>query len=156
MSHGYMIFPSHGFCRLISDAAWRYFGAPEAGQLSEYTKYTHEAAQMHQCFHQQPLQRSLITYRCESGNALCTPLPLPELWLLSLGHFCNSEREGTHMLMAESHCCMQKPSQYFKAIILQLKIIFLKSGRTFQSGHVGDQIHPWLVCAVLYKQPSLI
>lgn len=42
-------------------------------------------------FHQQSLQSSLITYRCESGNALCTPLPLLELWLLSLGHFCNSE-----------------------------------------------------------------
>lgn len=91
MLHGYMIFPSHGFCHLISDTAWRYFRAPEARQFSEYTKCTYEAAQMHKCFHQQSLQRSLITYRCENGNALCTPLPLLELGLLSLGHFCNTE-----------------------------------------------------------------
>ena len=35
-------------------------------------------------------------------------------------------QEGMYMciLMADSHCCMAKPTQYCKAIILQLKINF--------------------------------
>lgn len=74
------------WCRLkIFQGSWSW-------AVLEYTKYTYEAAQMHQCFHQQPLQRSLITsYRWE-WKCLCTPLPSPELWLLSSGpFFCNSE-----------------------------------------------------------------
>ena len=59
-----------------------------------------------------------ITQRAQSGGTLWQPRGVGWKW----GAWGKLKGEGTHVFLCLTHVVRQKPIQYYKAIILQLKI----------------------------------